>query len=388
MTEEKFQQQTIILKETNHFDEIELKDILRQLWLKRKFILSVTGIFLLFGIFVALISPVQYTAQSTIFTQSGGRGSAGNLGNIASIAGINIGTSVIQEGNISPALYPEIIKSLPFVREIMQVPIVVEKSEGKEITLYEYYSNPKYKGIDILNNIKKYTIGLPRTIVASFRSKSNQNSVATGNAIESDITNNGTNIVKMTSREQSVYNAIKNGIVYDHDAKKGIITIGYTFPEALAAAQVSDQLHKSLEKYVVNYRIEKVRGNLAFVEKSYIEAQKDFLQKQADLAAFQDSNRGLVTATGRATETRLRSEYDIAFTVYNELAKQREQAQLAVNETKPVLIVLDPVTVPLQKSAPSPKRIMAVFIFLGLIISCSWIYLFPVIKEITQKVEE
>lgn len=373
------------LQITDHNDEIELKDLIVLLWRKRKFISIVTGVFLLLGIFIAFTSPVQYTAQSVILPQSGRQSSAGNLGNLASIVGVNMGTTVMTEGNISIAIYPQILNSLPFVREIMETPITVEKSNGKEITLYKYYTHKEYKKADVLAVVKKYTIGLPSILVSALRPSQKAQEVTvhtTTPAMDS------TSILKISRQEQAVYNAIKNSIQYEFNTKEGVIKLGYTFPEPIAAASISEQLHKSLEKYVVNYKTEKVQENLAFVEQSYEEARKDFLRKQSDLAAFQDSNRGLITATGRATETRLRGEYDIAFTIYNELAKQREQAQLSVKEEKPVLTIVNPVVVPLKESAPNKTKILVVFLLLGLIVSMGWVLVKPFIEDIREEVKK
>lgn len=379
--EEKIISQTLSNKAT---DEIDLKDIIIHLWKKRKFILMVTGVFLLLGIFIALTSPVKYTAESVILPQSNRQNSMGNLGSLASIVGVNMGTAVITEGNISTAIYPQILNSLPFVREIMGTPIVVEKSNGKEITLYEYYTHKEYKETNVLGVLKKYTIGLPGTVVSAFRASKNSQETN----INKDIKPDSTDIVQITQQELAVFNTIKGSIQYEYKAKEGVIKLGYTFPEPFAAAQVSEQLHKSLEKYVVNYKTEKVQENLSFVEQSYEEARKDFLQKQANLAAFQDANRGLITATGRATETRLRSEYDIAFTIYNELAKQREQAQLSVKEEKPVLTMISPIIIPLSKSSPNILKTIIVWVFIGLFSSCLWVMVHPFFMEVIKQGRE
>lgn len=360
-------------------DEIDLKDILRRLWIKRKFILVVTGVSLLLGVFIAYTSPAQYTAQSIIHLQSGRQNSSANWSGLAAMAGVNLGNSVMNENNIPPSIYPQIINSLPFVCEIMQVPIVVEESQGEEISLYEYYSNKKYRDNNFLSKIRKYTIGLPRTVISAFRSK-NRQPINTTTSVLPD----STGIIKITPQEQAVYNAIKNAIQYEFNSRQGVITLGYTFPEALGAAQISEHLYKTLEKYVVNYKTEAVQENLKFVEQSYQKAQQDFFQRQDNLVAFQDANRGLVTATSRATETRLRSEYDIAFTIYNELARQREQAQLAVKEMKPILTVINPVVVPLSKSAPEKTKIIAVFIILGLFLAVIWSVVDHFLKDIVK----
>ena len=132
MTEEK-------LQATNDSDEIDLKEIIVKLWRKRKFILVVTGMFLLLGIFVALFSPVKYTASCTVVPQTK-QSTNSNLGGLAALAGINLGSTTSGE-ILSPNVYPEIIKSVPFTRAVMQTPISPAVGEGKIITLYEFYSD-------------------------------------------------------------------------------------------------------------------------------------------------------------------------------------------------------------------------------------------------------
>lgn len=361
-------------------DEIDLKDLIVQLWKKRKFILLVTGISFLLGIFIAFTSPVSYTASCTVVPQTGQKG-GGNLGGLASMMGINLGSAMSGE-TLSPSVYPHIVKSAPFCKEIMAIPITVEKS-NKPITLYEYYTDKKYGDKSLLQGIKKHTVGLPGMILSSFRPKN------AGNEASSVYTDSLTGkVISLTKDEKKVYDIINKNIQFESNPKDGYIKLGYTFAEPDAVAVITQQLYNVLEKYVKNYKIQKEQDNLKFVETSYREARQDFLQKQANLAAFQDANRGLATATARSTERRLSSEYDIAFTVYNELAKQLEQAKLAVKESTPVLTVVNPVVVPQEKSAPKRAMILAVFLMLGLILSTSWILVKPFIQDIAKSVKK
>jgi capsular polysaccharide biosynthesis protein len=361
-------------------DEIDLMDILRQLWLKRGFILKITGIFLLLGLFIALFSPVKYTAHCTVVPQSGKEGSSGNLGGLAAMMGVNIATGGTGE-TLSPSVYPQIVKSLPFTREIMQTPIKVEKSEGEEITLYDFYTNKAYQPFNLIGNIKKYTIGLPGVLVSAIQ----------GNHSKGDShapANDSTSIPILSKNEERVYKTIQSSIQLNMNQKEGYIGMSYTFPEAEAAARITDQVRKTLEQYVTAFKSEKVEDNLVFVQQSFNDARHDFLEKQERLVTFQDANRGLTTASARATEQRLRSEYDIAFTVYNELAKQLEQAKLTVKESKPVLTVIEPVVVPAQKSAPRRSMILVVFTSLGVVFSIGWVFIKPFFAGIAQGVRQ
>ena len=360
-------------------DEIDLVDLLRKLWVQRKLILTVTAIFLLIGIFVAMVSPVSYTAGCTVVPQSG-ENKSGGLGGVAAMMGVNLGTGGISGGTLSPGIYPEIVKSVPFTLEIMQTPIVTEKSDGKAITLYEYYTEKQYQDRNLLGSIKKYTLGLPGVILGSFRKEEPvQETVAQGDTMT---------VYSLNAKEKRAYNAIQGALQVTTNSKDGSVSIGYSFPEARPAAEVSNRIYRTLEKYVASFKSEKLEDNLQFVEESYETARKDFLQAQSRLAAFQDANRGLVTATARSTETRLQSEFNIAFSVYSELAKQREQARIAVKENQTILTLVNPAVVPNEKSAPRRSIILVVFLFLGFVAACGWVLGKPYVQDLYREIEK
>ena len=354
-------------------DEIDLVDLLRKLWLKRKFILMVTGIFLLIGLFVALFSPVSYTASCTVVPQSG-ENKSGGLSGVAAMMGVNLGTAMMSEGTLSPHIYPEIVKSVPFTREIMQTPIVTKRANGKAITLYEYYTNKQYQDKNLLSNIKKYTLGLPGVLLASLRKKSPQEETA--------FLLDSATVYTLNEEEKKVYKTIQNDMRVSINPKEGYVSLSYSFPEAKPAAEVTDNLYRTLEKYVSSFKSEKLEDNLQFVEESYETARQDFLQAQSRLAAFQDANRGLATATARSTEMRLQSEFNIAFSVYSELAKQREQARIAVKENQTILTLVNPAVVPHEKSAPRRSIILIGFLFLGIVVACGWVLGKPYMQNI------
>jgi len=354
-------------------DEIDLVDLLRKLWVKRKFILTVTGVFLLIGLFIALSSPVRYTASCTVVPQSG-ENKSGRLSGVAAMMGVNLGTAMMSEGTLSPHIYPEIVKSVPFTREIMQTPIVTKRSNGKPVTLYEYYTEKQYQDRNVLGSIKKYTLGLPGVLLGSLRKKSPVEETA----FHAD----STTVYTLNEKEKKVYEAIQGALRVSVNPKEGYVSLNFSFPEAKPAAVVTDNLYQTLEKYVATFKSEKLEDNLQFVEESYETARNDFLQAQSRLATFQDANRGLATATARSTEMRLQSEFNIAFSVYSELAKQREQARIAVKENQTILTLVNPAVVPHEKSAPRRSIILIGFLFLGVATAFGWILGKPYVQNI------
>ncbi len=358
-------------------DKVDVKGLIAKVWFKRKFIYICTGVFLMAGLFVAIVSPVSYKANCTVVPQVSN--SRGNLGGLASMMGVNIGSSSSGE-TLSPNVYPQIINSVPFCKEIMETPIVVERSNGVPITLYDYYINNEYQPTNVISNIKRYTIGLPGLIFSAIRSSDREEET-----VHTD-TNTG-DVVKLSSKERMVFYNIKDNIQFYSNPKEGYIRLGYSFSEPQPTADIAQNIYITLEKYVKNYKSQKQQDNLDFVEESYENARNDFMEKQAALAAFQDANRDLTSAMARTTELRLNSEYQVAYTVYNDLAVQLEQAKISVNESTPVLTVIDPVVVPFYKSAPRRGLIIISFLFLGLLVSLTWVFLKPFLKDLFSHVE-
>ena len=107
-------------------NKIDIKILIAKAWCKRKFILIFTSIFILLGIFIAFAAPVSYTANCTVVPQTSSKGSGGSLGGLASMMGVNLGSSMSGE-TLSPYVYPQIIYSIPFCKDIMETPIIVEK---------------------------------------------------------------------------------------------------------------------------------------------------------------------------------------------------------------------------------------------------------------------
>ena len=367
------------MRQDNHNDEIDITDLLKKLWVRRSFILKVTGIFVLIGLFIALFSPVLYTSSCTVIPQNSSRSGGGGL---AAIMGVNLGTAMMTEGTLSPVVYPEIIKSVPFTREIMKTEVIVEKSNGRPITLYDYYSDKQYKNFNLLNVIKRFTIGLPGVIIGAIQSDKDPE------IEESTTVADSTTVYTLSPEEKSVYDAIQGSLQINPNSKDGYVSLSYTFPEARVAAQVTDKLFRTLESYVSQFKSEKLNDNLLFVDQSYETARADFLDVQNRLSAFQDANRSLTTASARSMETRLRNEYEIAFTVYRELATQREQAKIAVKENQTILTLVNPPVVPLEKSAPRRSIIIVGFLFLGLVVAVGWVFLAPFIKDLSKEVSD
>ena len=157
------------------------------------------------------------------------------------------------------------------------------------------------------------------------------------------------------------------------DKKNGDVTISARMPEALAAAQVVDAVQNLLQKYVIELKLQKAEVNYEYIKQRYVEAKIVFEQKQEEYAKFQDANKMLVTALSKAKEEQMRSEFGVARDLFNQLTTQLVQAEMKIKEDIPILTVVEPVQVPLERSKPQRVKILFIWCFLGGVLGCGLI---------------
>ena len=302
-----------------------------------------------------MISPQKYTAKTIFVPQTAsGNKLSGNLGGLVAMAGINLADGAGEE--ISPSIYPKIIESIPFQKEMIGTLIQVKASE-KPISYAEYYQ--KYPPKNILAIIQKYTIGLPNLI---FGSKKTEDSHSQSQPQLQP------QIYQISQQEKGLFEKLRQQLKLVVNEKEKNVTLSFSMEEPLAAAQMAIRAQESLQQIITEYKIQKAKEKLDFIQKRYEEAQKDFKEKQIRLASFQDSNRGLISSLSQTRLTQLQSEYNLSYNVYLELAKQLESQKIQVKEDTPIFTIIEPVSIPLQKSKPNSTMILAVWSFLGIII--------------------
>lgn len=352
--------------------EIDLIEVIRKLWAKRKFILKVTVVFMALGVLIALFSPEEYTAGCTMVPQIGEKTTGGNLSGLAAMAGINLGSN--SGGDVlMPNVYPKILSSVPFQKELMQTEIKFEDYE-QPVRLLDYYTGEEYRKFSLLGTIKKYTIGLPGLILGALSKEE---------AIPGLPDSASSGIQSLSKEEDDCMKILANLVTLTVNDKEGYITLSASMPEPVAAAQLAYKVQVLLQKYVTEFKIEKARANLEFIEERYADAKSEFERKQEELAEFRDANRNFASAVAKTTEERLSNEYAVVLGVYSELAKQREQANIQVKEDTPIFAVVEPVTVPTERSKPKRALICVAFTFLGGFCGVGLVLVLPFLAQVS-----
>lgn len=340
-------------------DEIDLIALAKTGWEGRKTVIKTVLIFMAIGLIIAIFTPKEFTASTTMVPASDSKKIGGNLSGLASLAGINLG-SMGSDSGISPTLYPQIVNSIPFQKELLQTPLTID-GQSKKVTYSHYYTEIYSPGL--LGSLKKYTIGLPGIIIKAIKPTTASQSGEGSNQL-----------LTLTNEENELIKQLTDQLVLDVNDKDGYVSLAATMPEAISSAELTQRAQELLQQYIINFKIQKSSESLKFIKERYAEKETAFKTAQQQLARFRDRNQFVNTALAQTTLERLQAEKELAQGVYSELAKQLETQQIQVKEDTPVFTVLKPVSVPIEKSKPNRPLILFIWTFLGGIVGIVMVF--------------
>lgn len=357
-------------------DEIDLLQLLKTLWVGRKTILISVIAATILGIVIALISPKEYTASTIMVPQLGSdnQSKLGGLGGLAALAGVNLDMN--QGTELSPLVYPKIVESIPFQIELMNTPLNF-LDYNEPVTLFDYYT--KYNKTSIIGSIKKYTIGLPFVILKALKGKPDDLNLYGDSTLR---------LISLTEEQEAVKNTLKQIVSMELNTKEGYINLTTRMPEALPAAQLAQKAQTLLQRHITEFKIEKAKANLDFIQERYNENKAEFEKAQVSLALVTDRNKDFTSGLSRIETDRIQTRYTIAFGVFQELAKQLEQAKIQVKKETPVFTIIQPAAVPNERSKPKKVMIVAIWIFLGGIIGVVIVFGKGFLKDFKAKWNE
>jgi LPS O-antigen subunit length determinant protein (WzzB/FepE family) len=354
-------------------DILAITKHLKTIWNNKVKIIRATLLFMLIGFFLAIFTPKKYTASTIIVPQTNDRSKVGgSLGGLAALAGINLGGMSSGESEISPTLYPQILSSISFQKELLKTPLTINGIKEK-VTYEKYYLEIHKPGL--LSTIKKYTIGLPSLILSFFKEKKETSS-------SNYITDTETKIFSVTAEGKQLIKNLQGDISLNVNKKDGYILISSTMSEPIAAAELTLKTQELLQKYVIDFKINKSKEQLTFIKERYLEKETEFNVIQAKLASYKDQNQFSNSLRSQTILIQFQTEYDLAFEVYSELAKQLEAQQIKVKEDTPVFTILQPVVIPIDKSEPNKIIILISWTFLGFMFGVGKIFVSQFLNSI------
>lgn len=343
--------------EEDKSSEIGIKQLFNILFNSKKRIAITTFLVAGVGVIFALMQPVQFSSGAKVLPEIVQSGSSKLFGGFSSVAGL-AGLDIDNLGNsdaVRPNLYPDIVQSTPFVIHILNLPVVTK--EGDKYESLGHFLN--YGG-------KKTAVG---KIISNFfdlfsSSKKKKENYLKFDEIGSDMTYN------FNKQQELTIKNFQSRVISSIDKKTGIISISVKMPDPKIAGYVANQSLEYLKKYVVDYRLEKLKTYEAFLNEKTVEAKKRYESARYNLSNFRDRNKNLFLLVPKTQEEELKYEYDLAFGLYLEVSKKLEQTRIQSQNETPVLKMLEPAKVPLLKSEPKRTVIVLTYAVIGFIFAC------------------
>ena len=353
-------------------DSIDLIALLKQIYQGRKLIILSAVAAAVLGVVVALATPNTYTSGATFIPQTGGDSKpSSSLSGLASLAGINLG-GMGGGSDIPPTLYPQIISSVPYKLDLLDESIEVE---GQTVVLSDYLGDDSSSSV--LGTVKKYTIGLPGTILSALRGSTPETVTATEGEL-----------YQISEDDRKLFEALNTKLVLSLNEKEGFVTLEFSDENKYIAAQVAEQAKELLQERIIEFKNQSARELLDFTTKQYQENKASYETLQDSIAIFKDQNLNISSSLYQNRLDRLERELNIASSVVEQLASQVEQAKLQVNKDTPVFTIIEPVTVPFERSAPKRSLIVVFWTFLGVVLATGYILVKDPAKEIFASIKE
>jgi uncharacterized protein involved in exopolysaccharide biosynthesis len=340
---------------------INFGEIFRTLKSYKLLIGTCAVLFAALGAIYSLTQPNEYSSNAKLLpeldSKSGGAGGMGGLKSLAGLAGVDLGGSSSSAEAIRPDLYPNIVQSAPLLQEVLKAKIYSTKHK-KWQTVLDFLSEkqdtaPLDLGGDPSDDEEEVSdVKLDKVPTSAFSA----------------------DLIKLNKKERLAIKKLRASVVLEIDKKSGVISLTTKLTNAVAAANITSLIQHYLTKYVTDYRTQKARQELTFLEKRLSESRARYDQALFTLSAYRDQNMNLFMNVAKDREKKLQYEVDMAYNLYTTISGQYEEAKVKLHRETPVFKVLEPAQVAVQKDGPKRSLITIGFMFVGVFAALIYVF--------------
>lgn len=335
----------------NKEDEIDLLELAKAILQKWKFIAKYAVIAGIIGIIISFSIPKEYTTKIVFASESKNTSSnLDNLSGLASLAGIN-DMSTTKSG-LTETIYPEIIKSPPFLLEFTD--ILITTKEGEQYTLINYLS--EYNRSPWWS----YIIKAPFSLIKWITHWGGKEDIKQEEKKE---------IFDLGPTYREFILSLSSRLNMEIDKKTNLINIEVEMQDPVVSALIADSMLSKLQRYMIDYQTTKVRHDLDYQLKLLAEAKEQYDEAEERLALATDRNRNITSEVLKVRIEKLKNERDLVYNIYNQTAQQVEYLKFRLQKETPIATVIEPAQIPLIASSPNKKLITIGCIFLGIFIA-------------------
>ena len=352
MTEQK---NDITEKKQEEVMEVDLIALFKKLIDNRKKVYKAIGIGAIIGLIIGFSLPKEYEVRVSLSPESG-LDNAGGLASIASMFGLSSGSASLGEDALSFNMFPEIIKTTPFLLEMLETPVMTKDSIS--MSLYDYLDTQKEPWWSYIIKLPRKAVG---GIISLFKDR------------PEDKKGQPINPFKLTWEQSGRIEMLRTQLEAETDKKTSITTVCIRLQDPVATALAADSAITKLQRYITDYRTRKAQQDCIYLEKITQEREVIYMKAQKEYAHFADANKNIILQSVKAESERLQKAANTAYDVYSQMETQLQLARAKVQEAKPVFAVVEPSTIPLHPSSPKKMIILIGFMFLAFVCESAWI---------------
>lgn len=331
-------------------EEVDYLFIIKLIYSRKKTILSISLFTFLVSILIIYFkSPKGFEATINFMVKTDNQSTSENLSQLATIAGgVSKSPSLINGSEVTPALYPEIIKSINFKRSLIKSKIRITGLD-RYISYSEFYDKFYHPDKDMLRNFKNfitpnYLLNMMNlsTINSSYNPVSKKESHSSD--VQISFVDSLYGVVRINEDEQSHFTRVENQI--EVGSKNGLLYIKFFSPDPLVSAQMANNTFLLLQNEIINFKLSQVRNEISFTESQFLKKKREFEESQYVLGKFKEKNQNQISPEINNKLEILEADYKLKFGLFSEVARNLENQKIQIAKISPVFSVIDPPTIP------------------------------------------
>lgn len=338
--------------------EIDIMELISKLWKKRSMIIKWCIVGAVIGLVIGFSIPKTYKAGVTLAPEQQQRVGSG-VSSIASMMGVNLQNTVDA---ISVEMFPDVVHSTPFIVELFDLPVTFERRDSVITAplleyMKEYQRSPWWS----------YVIRVP------FKALAWCIDLVTPDKEEDETVAGPLDPTNLPRKERGIVRFFAENIMVNVDKKSGKTTMELELQDPLVVAAVMEAVTENLKTYMSDYRTSKTRQDVENLTVICEQRKADYYKAQRAYAEYVDANKNVIRQSAQAERERLQQEMNLAYQVYSQVATQLEASRIQAEQAKPVFAIIDPVTVPIRKAAPSKAKMLVIWTFLAGCCAAAWV---------------
>ncbi len=333
---------------------ISFRKLLLGLVRHRLLVVAIIGIFVTFGLAIAILKASLFTATAQMVRDMESNMPSGNIG--ASTNLIGLGMDLGSYTGLTPDTYPTVLKSREVRIAVARTPFFIREL-GQTMSLVEYYNRPPSPTGLFMRNVKKYTIELPKTSMNLFKYNSPREIVGT----RSD------GLILLTLQEEIAVRILASMLYVNIDRMSGVMSVSFTSHYPHLSALVTNSFIEQLQERVKEIYVERSKEQLEFLRNRSDEAVSELELAEKILAKFIDSNRNPQTAKLQIDLEGFRRQVTMKTELYGDLQAQLTQVEFELKRNQPIITILQAPYPPEVSSSPRRKKIVILSLILGVL---------------------